>query len=115
MDTVVEPRHRAISIIAIIQAGVVVFGMLFVAMSLKAHGYQRGDIPDVEFKSAAIFVGRHGYTLLLLPAAWTIATLATTRVPRYAKFNAPLLLLGIAAIFVAIGMFAELTISPGVL
>jgi hypothetical protein len=115
MDSVVEPRHRAISVIALIQAGVVVFGMLFVAMSLKGHGYQRGDVPDSEFKTVAIFVGRYGYTLLILPAAWAIATLATTRVPRYAKFNAPLLLLGIAAIIVGIGMFAELAISPGLL
>ena len=69
-ETQTEPAYRAISIMALIQVGVVVGGTLFVAAMVKANGYGGGDVPDSFFNPKALFVRHFGFTLPALAAAF---------------------------------------------
>ncbi|MGC3990227.1 MAG: hypothetical protein QM796_11205 [Chthoniobacteraceae bacterium] len=110
-----EPAYRAISIIALIQAGVVVGGTLFVAAMLKAHGYGGGTVPDTFFRSDALFVRHFGFTLLLLPVAWAVAAVITARVATRPWLPPLLLVVGIAVVLCAIWSYVMLGFNPAIL
>jgi len=109
------PAYRAISIIALIQAGVIVGGTMFVAAMLKASGYGGDVVPDSFFRPAALFVRHSGFTLLLVPAAWALLAVFTERAAVRPWFSAAVLLLGIAAILYGIYSYAMLGFNPAIL
>jgi hypothetical protein len=111
----VEPAYRAISIIALIQIGVVVGGTLFVSAMLKAHGYGGGTVPDTFFRSDALFVRRSGFTLLLLPLAWVLAAVVTERAATRPWMSMVVLLFGIAAVVCGIWSYVVLGFNPAIL
>ena len=110
-----DPAFRAISVIALIQAGVVVGGTLFVTAMLKAHGYQGDDVPDSFFRSDALFVRHSGFTLLLLPVAWAFLAIYTARAATRPWLPPAMLLLGIAAVIYGIYSFVVLGFNPAIL
>lgn len=72
-----EPTHRAISVLTLIQVGVVIGGTLFVKAMLKANGYE--DAMRDHYNSAAIFIRQYGFAFLLLPTVWTALALWSER------------------------------------
>lgn len=78
----VEQSIGAISVIALIQTGVIVRGALFITAMLKTHGYKGGAVPDTFFNSAALFVRRSGLTFLLVPVAWAASAVFVARTSR---------------------------------
>ncbi len=107
-ETHTEPAYRAISIIALIQVGVVVGGTLFVAAMLKAFGYGSGEVPDSFFLPIPLFVRHFGFTLLLLPAVWTMAAVFTARAAFRPWLPPVVLLLGITVVLLGIGGYIDL-------
>jgi len=110
-----QPSDRAISIIALVQSGVVVGGTLFVTVMLKLAGYKGGGVPDSFFNSGALFVRHYGLLLLLLPAAWAALALWISRNPMHRRTAAAVFLLGIAAALFGIYQFVSLGFHPGIL
>jgi len=110
-----NPAYRAIGIIALIQAGVVVGGMLFVTVMMKAKGYQQGEVPDWFFNSAAVFVRNCGLVLLILPVTWAALALWLQRKVDSGWMTVAIVLTGIALILAGILNYVELGLNPGIL
>ncbi len=108
------PAYRAISVIALIQSGVVVGGTLFVATMLKAHGYGGGGVPAAFFRSTALFVRHSGFTLLLLPVAWALVAVFSARAASRPWLTPVVLLLGIAAVLYGIWSYVMLGFNPAI-
>jgi hypothetical protein len=107
-----DPGYRAISIVCLIQVGVVVFGTMFVTLSLKGAGYGRGDLPNHWFNSAAVLVRNWGLLLLLFPVLWVAAAMYIQR-----KFDlywprVTMIVLGITSAIWLIQMYLNLCFNP---
>jgi hypothetical protein len=107
----ITPTHRAISVITLIQAGVVVSGTLWVTVMCKADGYGTWA-PDRDFNSLALFIRRSGWVLLLLPACWAACALVLARRNVQPWIQRGLLVLGVAAILFGIHAYLEIGASP---
>lgn len=68
----IHDEYRLQTILTLIQAGVIVFGSLFVGVILKATGY-----PDHFQKIPLIllFVRNWGFLLILIPLAWAMGSI----------------------------------------
>ena len=110
-----DPSYRAITIIALMQAGVVIGGTLFVAVMLKLAGYQGGAVPDEYFNSAARFVRHFGLLLLLLPVAWTVLAVVSIRTASRRWIPLGFLLLGIAGVMCGIYYYVLLGVHAAML
>ncbi len=77
--SLIAPEHRAISIVALVQAGVIVGGTLFVTAMMKVVSYQAHRSSDSLFCKQALFVRSDGFTLLLLPVLWVTTALFCER------------------------------------
>ena len=110
--------YRAISIVALVQSGVVVFGTLFVTAILKYKGYQGGEIPDSFFNPEALWVRHWGILYLFLPALWVAGAIVAKRVldadkdPRAWLLLLFILAVGVAAIFRGIWYYILLLMNP---
>jgi|SRR5687768_2547099 len=109
--TNIAPPYRAISLIALIQAGVIVGGTLFVTVMLKLHGYKGGLLPDNLFNSGKVLIRDWGFTLLLIPVAWASVAIvvAGLEAPRWLLLAT--LWLGIAGILFGIYCYIDLGMS----
>jgi hypothetical protein len=107
----VEPAYRAISVVVLIQAGVVAGGTLFVTAMLKAHGFRDG-VPDTLFRTDALFVRRFGFIMLLVPAAWACLAIFIARTATRAWTQLGMLAFGVAAILYGIYNYAFLGFNP---
>ena len=97
--------YRAITIIALIQAGVVVGGTLFVAAMLKYCGYDGSTEHGPHYPSGVLFVRHFGFTLIFVPAVWTLLAVLLARTARRRWLLPALLIVGIAAILCGILMY----------
>lgn len=98
-----EPTHRVISIITLIQIGVVIGGTAFVRVMLKANGYHQGEYPtDEMFSDGPQFIWRHGFAFLLVPAIWVALAFWSARPASSPWQWRGLFIFGIAAILFGI-------------
>lgn len=98
-----EPTHRVISIITLIQIGVVIGGTAFVRVMLKANGYHHGEYPtDEMFSDGPQFIWRYGFAFLLVPTIWVALAFWSTRSASSPWQWRGLFILGIAAILLGI-------------
>ena len=111
-STGADPSYRAISIIALIQVGVITGGTLFVTVMLKAHGYGSIEVPNAFFNPRAVFVRHSGYVLLLLPIGWALVAAFIARTSATPWALRGVLLLGIGAIVLGICAYAMLGFAP---
>ncbi len=109
-----EAPYRAVSILALIQAGVIVGGTLFVGIMVKLAGYKSGTMPDEFFKPLALFIRNFGFLLLLLPAAWAALTIYAVRLTTQHWVSTSMFALGFAAVFFGIYHYANLALNPTV-
>jgi hypothetical protein len=114
-DTQNNPTYRAISIITLIQAGVIVGGVLIVTAMLKAKGYGQGEVPDWFFRSDALFMRRAGFTLLLIPASWALLAALLARLEVNIWIQWIMIAAGIAAVLVGMWYFMILALNPCIL
>jgi hypothetical protein len=114
-DTQNNPSYRAISIITLIQAGVIVGGVLIVTAILKAKGYGQGEVPDWFFRSDALFMRHAGFTLLLIPAAWALSTALLARLEANIWIQWSMIAAGIAAVLFGMWYFMLLAFNPCIL
>ena len=65
-------EYRVQSVLALLQAGVIVGGCLFTGTILKARGY-----PDqfTEIPFLLLFVRNWGFLLILIPLVWAVLTI----------------------------------------
>ncbi len=98
-----EPTYRFATIIALIQAGVVVAGTLFVAAMLRLYGYGGDQVSANVFDPTAVFVRNYGFTLLLIPAGW--ACFATFAINREYPSWVQRLILGVGLLLILFGIF----------
>jgi len=61
------------SIFAVLHSAVIVGGSMFTATIMKVRGYAPENAADWHWQ--LVFVRNWGFTLILIPAAWVIATL----------------------------------------
>jgi hypothetical protein len=108
------PAYRVISIIALLQVGVVIGGTMFVAAMLKAKGYQGGEVPDSFFLPDALFVRQFGFVFLLLPLAWTFLAVFIARLG-FHRGPVVIFLIGVASILLGIAGYVMLGMNPTVL
>jgi hypothetical protein len=64
--------YRVQTILGLCQAGIVIFGSLFVGVMLKAQGYP-GLVHEIPMKLA--FIRNWGFLLILIPLGWTLITI----------------------------------------
>ncbi len=101
-----EPVKRAVTLIALIQIGVVIGGTSFVRGLMKCYGF--GDIlPASHFTDRSIWVRNWGFILLLVPVLWTGLTLYAEQRARRPATTTLCLVVGIG--LVLFGLFFYLT------
>jgi len=100
-DTRTEPAHRAISMIALLQVGVVTGGTLFVNTVLEAHGYEFSKGFGEPFRDEAVFIRHYGLTLLLIPVLWSAWAIYAGKVLESPDLRR--VVLGIGAVLVVFG------------
>jgi hypothetical protein len=107
-----NPDYRAITVITLIQTGVIVYGVLTIGSIVSRS---RGQVPDWFINSAALFMWNHGFSLLLIPFGWALlaSALAWFQVNRWVQWimNA----VGIMAIICGLKYFSILAINPYIL
>ncbi len=110
-----DPSYRAITVVALIQAGVIVGGTLFVAVMLKLGGYQGGAFSDSHFNPRALFVRNSGCWLLLIPVSW--AALGVFAAQRTVRSWVPLVMVAVGIAGILFGIFFYLTVGldPGII
>ena len=92
-----DPAYRPISIIALLQAGVVLGGTMFKGVLLKTIGY-RGDEADNVFQPELSFTRSYGFLFFLLPVIWVLLAVFVERKASDTWLRPAVLLLGIAGI-----------------
>lgn len=110
-----HPTFRAISVITLIQAGVIVGGVLFITAMLKAKGFGQGVVPDWFFRSDALFMRRAGFTLLLIPACWALLATLLARLEANIWIQRLMIIGGIGAILCGMRYFMNLALNPCIL
>ena len=110
-DTRTEPAHRAISMIALLQVGVVMGGTLFVNTMLKAHGYEFSMGFGEPFRDEAVFIRHYGLTWLLIPVLWTAWAIYAGKVLESPDLRRVVLVIGFVAVF--LGAILYLTTAIG--
>lgn len=93
-----DPAYRAISIIASIQAFVIIAGTLFVSVMLKLHGYGTNLVPPDFFLKNPIFIRNYGFLFLVIPAIWAFGAVLIVRSHLPARFQLIMLGIGFAMI-----------------
>lgn len=78
-DINIEPTHRVISIIALLQVGVVIGGTLFVRTMLKMWGYGTEEGIGSHYRPGSLFIRHFGIFLFLVPITWTILAVGSMR------------------------------------
>jgi hypothetical protein len=114
-DTQNNPTYRAISIITLIQTGVIVFGVLMITAILKLKGYGQGEVPDWFFRSDAVFMRNSGFKLLLIPACWALLATVLARFQVNHWLRPIIVIAGIAAILYGMWYFFVLALNPCIL
>jgi hypothetical protein len=114
-STGADPSYRAISIIALIQVGIITAGTLFIAVMLKARGYGSVEVPDAFFIPNAVFVRRSGFLLLLFPVVWALSAAFIARKRPDGWAMPGILLLGIGGVVFGIYAYVMLGLAPTVL
>jgi hypothetical protein len=110
-----EPNYRAISVITLIQTGVIVAGTLFVTAMCKLKGYGGGVVPDSFFNSAALFVRSSDWTLLLIPVLWATFAIFAVRFELHPWLQRALIGIGIVSILFGIYHYIILGFNPCIL
>ena len=102
-----EPTHRSISVLALIQVGVVIGGTAFVRVMLKANGYRQDDAvySADHYPDAARFVWQYGFAFLLVPALWVALAFHAARPSSPSWQWRGLFILAIAAILSGLFLF----------
>jgi len=68
----IHDEYRMQTVLALLQAGTVVFGSFLVGLVLKSMGYaERFDELPLLYR----FIRNWGFMLILIPLAWTVATI----------------------------------------
>ena len=109
-----DPAYRAIWIVALIQAGVVVGGTLFVAAMLKVYGYNDHVVPGNSFRPEALFIRHSGFLLLWLPVIWAVVAVFTAQATGHPWLPLAVLLLGIAAALYGIYRYTVLGFNAAI-
>lgn len=94
----IEPNHRVISILALLQVGVVFGGTLFVRTMLKVYGYGTAEGMNVPFRPGSVFIRHFGFFLFLVPITWTILAVGAARLSAHAWQWQAMLIAGTALI-----------------
>ena len=101
---------RAITIVALIQVGVIVGGTLFVSAMMRVFGY--GSAPAAFFTPKALFVRNAGFLVLLFPVVWTLLAISVARMRSGSLWSQLILLLGVVAIPFGIYWYLRIGFCP---
>lgn len=108
----IHPDLRGVSIVTLLQTGVVVFGTLFVSAILKLKGYRSGSVPDSFFREDALFIRHYGFLLLLIPACWAIFAIIAIHIEARQWIQAVILAAGMLLILLGPIYYIAVTLSP---
>lgn len=92
-----DPAYRPVTVIALLQSGVILGGTLFKAVVYKAVGMGGYD-SDNPWRGELMAVRSHGFLYFLLPVLWVWLAVSIEKNPAWAPLRRPVLLLGIASV-----------------